>query len=506
MNTHKLDLYATVLILFMSIFNISVSSANNPIGEFHEAPCPFQLPDGLALGDNLRFGYVHVPELHSQPNGKTLKLAVAIFSSTNENHLPDPIVMNTSGPGKSNMDNFIPDISGGLGDYILPSRDIVIIELRGFRYSTPFLMCGEVRQARVSMMGDNLSTDRTIEILKFALQITKDRFEASGVNLAAFNNVETAADIAMVMSGLGYNKFNIVGSSAGTLVAHHVIRDYPNRVRCAILDAGLPIDPTIFQDIVPNMINMLKQYFTECQNDPNCNVAYPDLETKFLNLVEFLNEEPVHIPLQDPKTGKELDYVLNGYRLSEFVAFSMYFNTQIPGLIGKILDRDYSVIQQSAQYRLLPNYVADGLGITVQVSGSDDFSQKDIEIDSKYSTFANGITRAGLGGEYLLAANDVWNIPRLSQERIQYPEKSDVPVLVLNGKYDPVIPSKYDKVMKQHLTNCYIYRFDGVPHSAFDNATDCVLPMFLEFLNDPSHAPDSSCMVNYQQEYEVQQN
>ena len=64
----------------------------------------------------------------------------------------------------------------------------------------------------------------------------------------------------------------------------------------------------------------------------------------------------------------------------------------------------------------------------------------------------------------------------------------------LNGVYDPVIPIKYDELMKKHLSNCYIYRFDGVPHSAFDNATPCVLPMFLEFLDDPSKAPDSSCM------------
>jgi pimeloyl-ACP methyl ester carboxylesterase len=117
--------------------------------------------------------------------------------------------------------------------------------------------------------------------------------------------------------------------------------------------------------------------------------------------------------------------------------------------------------------------------------------------------FAQGVTRDGLGGAYLLEANEIWNIPKLASKRIQYPEKSDVPVLVLNGKYDPVIPQKYDAEMKKHLTNCYIFRFDGVPHSAFDNATECVLPMVLEFLNDPSHAPDSSCIDNYKQVYEI---
>ena len=74
-------------------------------------------------------------------------------------------------------------------------------------------------------------------------------------------------------------------------------------------------------------------------------------------------------------------------------------------------------------------------------------------------------------------------------------------MLVLNGMYDPVIPPKYDNEMEKHLSNCYIFRFDGVPHSAFDNATECALTMILEFLKDPTKAPDSSCVENYKLQF-----
>jgi len=73
MNTCKFYLYATVTILFLYVVTTSGQSVNNQIGEFREAPCPFQLPDGLVLGENFRFGYVNVPELYAQANGKTLK-------------------------------------------------------------------------------------------------------------------------------------------------------------------------------------------------------------------------------------------------------------------------------------------------------------------------------------------------------------------------------------------------------------------------------------------------
>ncbi len=484
-------------LLLSSIPPMKGDTFNEKIGHLKEAPCPFPLPEGLVLGRNFKFGYVTVPEFHEKPTGKTLQLAVAIFPSTSEQHAPDPLVMNTSGPGKSNMDNFVPGVAAMLGEIILPDRDIVIIELRGLRYSKPFLMCEEVFESRKSTMGMNLNPEETKAIIQKALKASLDRFKRDGVNLSAFNNIETAADIALIMSGLGYDQFNIVGSSAGTLVAHHVIRDYPERIRCAIMDAGLPIDPTITRDMVPNMIDVLKRYFEECRTDRACQSAYPDLERRFLNLLDSLNQNPVTLPLKDPQTNEEMNYVLNGYRMAGFVSMSMYFTTQIPSLIGKILVGDYSEIKEHAQSMLTPNYFADGLGHTIFLSEAGNYSSSDIKIDQAYSVFSKGVTCFGIGGEYELYVKEVWNIPGLDPKRIQYPKQYDVPVLVLNGLYDPVIPPKYDAVMKKHLKNCYIYRFDGIPHSVFDNATECALPMMLEFLQNPAKAPDGRCVDNY---------
>ena len=502
MNWRTIITLCIILITYSTMTGFA-AAANPDIGKFEEAPCPFPLPAGLVLGENFKFGYVTVPELHEKFNGKTLQLAVAIFPSYNENHAPDPIVMNTSGPGKSNMDNFVPQIAAQLGQYILPNRDIVIIELRGLRYSKPFLMCKEISEARKSMMEKNLDPEETKTIVQKAMKASHDRFLRDGVNLSAFNNIETAADIAMIMTGLGYDKFNIVGSSAGTLVAHHVIRDYPERIRCAIMDAGLPIVPTILRDMVPNFIQVLKKYFEECNNDPACKSAYPDLEKRFLNLLDSLNQNPVTIPIIDPETGKKINYVFNGYRLAGYVSLSMYYTTQIPHIIDKIIAGDYSDIKGYAGSMLRPNYFADGLGHTIFLSEVGNYSYSDIKIDPAYSIFAKGMTNSGLGGEYELYVKDIWNIATIDSERIQYQKQYNVPVLVLNGMYDPAIPPKYDAVMKKHLNNCYIYRFDGVPHSAFDNATECVIPMLLEFLKDPTKAPDSACVKNFKQEFKI---
>jgi len=492
-----------LLLLFLSIA-LQGQEPGLALGKFREAECPFPLPEGVIPGENFKFGYVTMPELHSQPDGRTIELAIAIFPSTSEEHVPDPIVMNTSGPGKSNMDNFIPQIAGGLGAYILPQRDIVIIELRGLRYSKPFLALDEVREAKLSVMDQNLSPAETMVVHRKALKASKERFDREGVNLSAYNNVETAADIAMIMKNLGYKKFNMVGSSAGTIIANHVIRDYPDMVRCAILDAGLPLDPSIFYNYVPSIVNCLKNYFEECRNNPACNEAFPDLEDRFLGLLESLNQNPVMLALEDPVSGKEYSYALNGYRLSENLFLQMFFSTQIPYLIGQFLNGDFSAIINQLNYSLVPNYFADGLGQTVFITESGPYSLSDVDYDPAYQIFNEGVSVSGMGGEYFLEVNNIWNLTKLDPERIQYTHPRDVPVIVLNGIYDPVIPVKYDAVMKQNLNNSYIYRFDGIPHSAFDNATECILPIVFQFINDPSRAPDSSCMANFKQVYRVE--
>lgn len=500
---HPKSICSILLFAFSFAFLLG-QNANQEIGKFREASsCPFPLPENVVLGENFKFGYVSVPELHANPDGKIIELAVAIFPSTSDNHAPDPLVMNTAGPGKSNMDNFIPQIAGGLGSYILPHRDIVIIELRGLRYSTPFLMCSEITEAKRSIMDKNLSPQETMVVLMEANKAVKKRFDKMGVNLSAYNNVETAADIAMVMSHLGYEQFNLAGSSAGTMVAHHVIRDYPERVRCAVLDAGLPIDPEIMFSYVSSIVDCLKNYFEECRKDPNCNAAYPDQEERFLQLLEKLNKDPEMLTLVHPETGEDLMYALNGYRLAENLFLSMFYSTQIPFQIGQFLDGDYSSLVGGLTYSLVPSYFADGLGLTIFISEAGEYSMSDFKSDPKYKIFENGVSISGMGGEYFKEVDKVWKIDKLAPSRINYPKQLDVPTLVLNGKYDPVIPVRFDEEMKKDLKNCYIYRFDGVPHSAFDNATACALPMFLQFLADPSKAPDSSCMQNYKQVYQT---
>lgn len=493
-------------VIFAAIFLLHqfLAFGQIKIGEFIESSdCPVKLPANLVMGENFKFGYVHVPELHDGFESKTIRLAIAIFPCQNPDTSLEPLVMNTSGPGKSNLDNFIPVIAGELGKYILPSRDVVIIELRGLRYSSSFLRCKEVFEANLDMLDENLNFEESREILRKALASSKVSFGKKNINLSAYNNTETAKDIHMVMDALGYKTFSLVGSSAGTLVAHHVINENPDRIRCAILDAGLPRDSRLLIQYVPSIVNSLKNYFDECRNDSLCKNAFPDLEERFLESIEKLNENPKEITVINDEMNEEIKVLVNGYRLAEHILLNMFYSTQIPLLIGNLVEGDYSSFNDFARGKITPSYFADGLGYTVFSDEAGYFSEKDILIDPKYQTFADGICLSGLGGRYLLEVREQWKL-KFDDPGNQGPPKTyNTPVLVLNGKYDPVIPVPFDEILRNSYPNSYIYRFDGVPHSAFDNATQCVLPMMLEFLNNPDTAPNSDCMNSFEQVYKL---
>ncbi|MFQ3632875.1 MAG: transporter, partial [Roseiflexus sp.] len=80
--------------------------AASPAGVFQPSACMFELPVGAVEGRDLECGWLQVPERHAQPDGPTIRLAVAIIKSRASNPKPDPLVMLQGGPGGSTIDTY----------------------------------------------------------------------------------------------------------------------------------------------------------------------------------------------------------------------------------------------------------------------------------------------------------------------------------------------------------------------------------------------------------------
>ncbi len=74
---------------------------------FQQARCPFPLA-GLVEGQNVKCGFLMVPEDRSQPQGPTIRLAVAIFKASDPHPAPDPILVLGGGPGMATLETLGP--------------------------------------------------------------------------------------------------------------------------------------------------------------------------------------------------------------------------------------------------------------------------------------------------------------------------------------------------------------------------------------------------------------
>ena len=164
------------------------------------------LPPGAVEGENITCGYVTVPEDRANPapagqSSRTIRLAVAVIPSAGTDPAADPLLMLAGGPGDSALTRFVPLLAMPGMEGLGAERDIVLVEQRGTRYSTPFLQCNEMLELKLDLLDENLGDEEEEARKLAAWTACWERFVASGVNLAAYNSVESAADVSVAPEG-----------------------------------------------------------------------------------------------------------------------------------------------------------------------------------------------------------------------------------------------------------------------------------------------------------------
>jgi pimeloyl-ACP methyl ester carboxylesterase len=467
-----------------------------PLIAFEAAPCPMTLPAGVVEGEQITCGYVTVPERRSQPSGKTIQLAVAVIHSIAADPAPDPLFMLAGGPGESALTSFVQILATPGMEGFWAERDVVLVEQRGTRYSIPFLHCEEMSELKLDLLAENPGDEEKKARQLKAWAACRDRFVSEGVDLGAYNSAENAADIVAVADALGYDKLNLYGGSYGSLLAQHIMRDYPQRVRSAILDAVSPLQHE------PNLLykahstdRALRLLFSQCQADRACNKAYPDLETVYFDLVDRLEAEPAALTIQNPETGETYDMLLTGERLIAETRNLLYVTALLPDLPGAIYDMaagDYSLLELIQGQFLFSLNLADGLYNSVVCTELADFTVEQMAgAEGLYPEVAEAVE--DLIDEVMLQPCQAWDV-ELMDEALTQSVAGDIPALLLSGEFDPTVPPQMAEVAAEKMTRAYVYAFPGMGHATLGRS-ECAQAMMLDFVADPWQAPDSGCLA-----------
>jgi pimeloyl-ACP methyl ester carboxylesterase len=468
----------------------AVQSTPAAPASYEQAECRFNKPTGI----DVTCGYLTVPEDRDTADGKTIRLHVAVFKSQSSNPAPDPVVYLEGGPGGHALDNAEFSFQGRF-DPFLENRDFIMFDQRGTGYSEPALDCVELTDAAFQKLDQNVSSDQSNKIDTDATIKCRDRLVQAGINLAAYTSAANAADLNDLRLALGYDTWNLYGISYGTRLALTEMRDFPTGIRSVILDSSYPLQASLNVDIPASAARVFKLFFDGCAADAACNQSYPQLKTRFFELVDQLNQKPVTVPATDPLTNKEYQVLLNGDKLIATL-FQSFYSTEVLPLLPKAIDaahkgQDYSLL---ARLHLLfgaaqSKYISYGMYFSVQCGEETRFEtrQQLVEADQPYPEQHNTFDAA--------SAYDVcqqWGAKPAAQVENE-PVTSDLPTLVLSGEYDPITPPNYNQAVAKTLSKSFLFEFPGIGHGV-SISDPCPMGIAKAFLNQPSATPVSTCI------------
>lgn len=460
-NLAKLPVIVAVMMIATAAH---ASGAKRPAPRFEKAECAVK----VMPGERIECGVLYVPENRRKTRSRTISLPVMIFRSTAATPAADPVVYLPGGPGLSSIDGR----TTGKGNPFLMERDLILLEGRGNAFARPSLACPDINVLRAQ----NADPARQTE----AVARCRAALVASGVDLDGYTSAEAADDLDALRRLLGIRQWNLIGFSYGTRLAQTVLQRHPEGLRSVVLDSVLPIDVNYDETAASSLRRAIDALLAACANDPACDTRYPDLHARFATLVADADRSGVAAP----------DRMLRGRDIVEAVGAGLQQPAIIPTLPR--------IISEAADGRL-----AGLLPLTRQTPSSFNWGLRlsiwcgeEMPFETSLRMAAQTAPALDLGGVDNRTATPemcaAWRVSPADAKANQ-PVKSDVPVLILAGEFDPVTPPAWGRRLLRTMPNARFVQIPGQSHGAMFNR--CGGQMTLAFLHDPGAPLSGDCIA-----------
>ena len=494
-------LTAAVVISLLVVAARGAPAAHAAEPTIEPGACPFQMPPGQVEGETVDCGYLIVPEERADPASRWIGLALAIFHPPGRITRPDPVVYLEGGPGGSPLKLIaIRDFDASYGSLLAQGYELILIDQRGVGRSEPALECPGFVELYLDLLDQRLDGDRLDGDAMRALKVEALTAcaETLGVNadLSTYNSAASAADIEDLRVALGYERLDLWGTSYGSWLALAVMRDHPESVRSAVLDAPAPPQVDFYADTPDSYARALDEVYAACAADEACDAVYPDLEAVFLETVERLDAEPVPVTLLDPLAGERVPLLMDGDAFLEQVFRGLYSTAMrqaLPQVIYDAREGTFDTLLSIGQLDVLrQSFRSWGMYFSVLCHDEVPFSS----LDGFEAARARHPQLAGMYdhfeiGPLAFEVCDAWGAGA-AETLENEPVRSSIPTLIMTGQYDPIVPPAFGEAIAESLENASFLEFPGLSHGA--SGTECATDIMLAFLDDPSVTPDAGCL------------
>ena len=444
-------------------------------------PCKAEGIEGEA-----KCGMLEVFENRATQEGRKIKLNILVLPATGPQREPDALFYLAGGPGSAATED-----ARGLAQVLAnvrQRRDLVFVDQRGTGQSNP-LNCELFNSADPqSYFGAFLPVD---DVRKCREQLEPK------ADLTLYTTNIAMDDLDDVRAALGYEQINLYGGSYGTRAALVYLRRHPKHVRTAILHGVAPTNQFMPRSFPQDAERALQGVLSECEADEACRKAFPNVKADAQRVLEQLLQSPARVELKQSQAKDPVTLTLNRNLAAEAVRYMLYN----PGGAGRVplflhlaAAGNYEPLAKAALF-YRQNLVATGSnGMYLSVTCAEDLP------------FVKAAEAKQIGANTFLgsyryedqsAACQLW--PRgIVEAKYAEPVRSDKPVLILTGEWDPVTPpSQGDAVAKTLPNSLHLVVNDGAHGLSGLAGGDCLDRVLTQFVERGSVKDlDTSCAKN----------
>lgn len=444
-------------------------------------PCK---PQGIE-GD-AKCGTLEVFENRATQEDRKIKINILVLPASGQQREPDPLFYFAGGPGSAATED-APGIAPLLAS-VRQRRDLVFVDQRGTGQSNP-LNCELFNSADPqSFLGSFFPLD---DVRKCREQLEPK------ADLTLYTTNIAMDDLDDVRAALGYEQINLYGGSYGTRAALVYLRRHPKHVRTVILHGVAPTNQFMPRSFPQDAERALQGVLSECEADEACRKAFPQVKVDAQRVLEQLLQSPAQAEVQLPQSKERVTVKLNRNLAAEAVRYMMYSPIgagRVPLFLHLAAEGNYVPLAQAALF-YRQNLVATGSnGMYLSVTCAEDLPFVKAEDAKRIGT------NTFLGSyryDQQNAACELW--PRaMIDSKYAEPVRSDKPVLIMTGEWDPVTPpSQGDAVAKTLPNSLHVVVNDGAHGLSGLQGIECLDRLMTQFVERGTVKDlDTSCTKN----------
>lgn len=426
-----------------------------------------------------------VPENRDDPHSRTIHLRLALLRSGAQLASKDMLVLLVGGPGQAATESA--GTAASVFAPLLAHRDVLLVDQRGTGGSNA-LTCND------HSAGDGSDDADSLDPTKIRAAVADCVKQLAGRADPRFYTTTVAVqDLEDVREALGSPLFDLVGVSYGTRVAQQYLRHYPAAVRSVVLDSVVPNSLVLGEDFSKNLEDALRAQFARCTSDPVCKKHFGNPYQTLYQLRDALRANPHMVSFRDPQTYQTVKRELSEGSLASLVrmfAYTPVTAALLPLSIDAAAHGDVGPLL--GQGKILSGDLAELMGSGMQYSV---ICSEDADLLTARPQDADTILGTNMI-DALQAACSVW--PKGTRPAdFHTPLKSDKPMLLLAGQYDPVTPPRYAEQVAKGLSNARVLVLKGQAHSVMAaGCTPTLIKQFVEKLNP--RTLDATCLNRLQ--------